>query len=529
MKKIIVRNIFILFFLLVFNDKCFGISDKFKFVIDTIGIPQYNVLGDEINEDIYNTYNLFVYSNPIDMYARTNIQRFKEVTNKGKWCKSGGSFNGYGIRGEYNVLGVSYSGSIINNVYFPVDNVPETTPDNWNYISVSGAYESWENNYKYKEQLEFMKNTNLLFDKIDYLNNISDSYELLEYNISPISIGLDKVKLNTASTWKTGGIVTVKRINAKGEIRDATMSTKPMAAEANVKSKLDIDNNLNFEEKEEIKIPIMFGANAVNLNKYAKVEHIKKIISILYIDGKEISRVEGDKIGDISKSIYTIVPNERVDASNNFIINIKVKSYLYTEFYVDGLMQDIIDKNITIQIKEKDVVPVDRISVKVLEKENNKYVIKDFIITKNTLNKSIGLTEKNKYLAIKIKFNNEFNDNENINIYINENKVASEKIDENDDNIYKIRLEGCPNTLLGWNEYRNKSGSYYNMNFKNIGNRIREPNCIRLEFINESNVFEEKIYFDVIDDYKLNLNYILEGVMNKEALSSNTKLSEWSI
>lgn len=532
MKRVFFKYIVAFFFLVVFKAKCFGISDDFKFIIDTIGIPQYNVLGDEINEEIYIAYNLFVYSNPLAMYSRTDLQRFKAVTDKGKWCENAGMYYGVGKRGEYNILGVSYSGSIINNVYFPVDTVPETTPDKWEYVYVPGGYESWQDTskYKYYEQLEYMKNTRLLFDRIDYKNNISDSYDLVEYNISSNSIGLDKTKLNAVSTWKTGGIVTVKRLNNNGQIRVATMYTKPMSADADIKSNLRVNNSLTFNQGEEIEIPITFGSEAVNLSNYAKIEHIKKIYSVIYIDGKEISKVEGSKTDEIEKNISINFPKVKFDKPGIYNINIKVSSYLYTEFSIDGLMQDTIEKNITIQIDEEKIVPVNNIDVKVLEKENDDYILRDFIKTNCTLNSSIGLIQNYKYIAINIKFNDKFNDRDNIKLYINDKEYKLEKIKEfSDSSIYRIKLEGCKNTVLGWNESRNRTGNYFYINFDDIGKRISEPNCLNVVTVNNLNKYENKIYFDVIDDYRLNMNYILDNVVNKEALSNKISLNEWLI
>ena len=171
MRKKYIRMLILVLMFAALKQVCFGISNDFKFVIDTIGIPRYNVLGEEINEEVYYTYNVFSYSSPIKI--SNTIQRFKEVKGNGKWTKNGGAYKGAGIQGEYDILGRDYSGNYIYNVYFPVDAIPETTPDKWNYITVSGASSSWgdSNKYKYKEQLEYMKNSKLMFDSINYSNN----------------------------------------------------------------------------------------------------------------------------------------------------------------------------------------------------------------------------------------------------------------------------------------------------------------------------------------------------------------------
>ncbi len=162
---------------------CYCISDDFKFMIDTVGIPEYNVLGEAINEQIYNVYNIIVYSDPIKIMEKTNRQRFKNVEKDGKWTE-----NGTNLKGEYYILGTSYSGDLVTNVYFPVDFVAETTPDNWNFLYNEKALKSWNNvnNYKVIEQLEYMKNSNIHFDEIDYNNGTCNSYNLIEYDIMQI-------------------------------------------------------------------------------------------------------------------------------------------------------------------------------------------------------------------------------------------------------------------------------------------------------------------------------------------------------
>lgn len=56
-----------------------------------------------------------------------------KIQNMAYGANGQGAYNGSGVRGEYNLLGRDYSGNIINNYYFPVDALPETTPENWWY------------------------------------------------------------------------------------------------------------------------------------------------------------------------------------------------------------------------------------------------------------------------------------------------------------------------------------------------------------------------------------------------------------
>ena len=341
------------------------ISDNFKFVIDTIGIPQFNVYNEEINENIYYSYNVFVYSNPIKIQSQTNLQRFKQVDNQGRWTLDGSNYQGSGVRGEYDILGRSYSGSLIYNVYFPVDAMPETLPERWNFVEIPDAINSWNdsNKYKYIEQLDYMKNVKLLFDKLNYEDSTSDPYNLIEYNISANSIGLDKVMLNTCSTWKTMGVVSINRKNNLGQVRYATLVAPPMEASADIKSNLIVDDNFEIGENEDnILIPINFYAQLINLKNYANVKHVKQISSTLYINDKQISTISGSKTVKVDKDIIYTVSREN-NFQDNYPLKIKVISYLYTEFNVDGLMKNELEKTIYIDIKPKNVRKVENISI----------------------------------------------------------------------------------------------------------------------------------------------------------------------
>lgn len=530
MKKILIS--LLSFIIILISKDIFAISDEFKFVIDTVGIPEYNVYNEQINEQIYYTYNIFSYSDPIRMFAKTNTQRFKEVPDYGKWCKEGGPYKGTGIRGEYYVLGTSYSGSIIDNVYFPVDSVPETTPNNWNFLSFDGAYSSWSDSsiYKYPEQLQYMKNTQLLFDDINLKNNTSNSYNLVEYGITPSSVGLDKTRLNTYSTWKTMGIVSAKRINNRGEKRNAIFATRPMAASADVVSKLSTEDEIILDNENTNKIKVSFGSSAINLNNYAVPKHIKEITSILYINGKEYSRISGSKTVNLDKEIFFTVPKEIYDNPKNQSLNLKVLSYLYTEFSVDGLMKNIIEKNITIKISNKPVVPINYIDIKIMKKNNNNLVVSPLVQTlvTNSMN-SKGMLEAGRNLAIKINSNVIIDEN-SIGFYINDSKVESNfLIKQNNSYIYKVNLNNkLENTLKSWNYLRNITGDYFKVDFSEVGKRVKEPNSLKVKFKYENKEYEEYITFDSIDEFLINIGYEFSNdVINLDEIYKEEKLDEW--
>ena len=525
--KFIIKTLIVIIFLINIKSNIYAISDNFKFVIDTIGIPRYNVYFDEINEDIYNTYNIFTYSNPQGLLWHID-QRFKTVVNLGKWTRYNGAYRGIGERGEYYLLGTSYSGSVISNVYFPADFLPETTPDKWIYLVTSGAYESWfdKGKYKYDEQIEYMKNTELLFDEINFVAGTINSYNLVPYNISVNKIGMNKMILNATSTWKTNGIVTTRRLTNQSKIRNAIFATAPMSANADITSKIVVDDNFVMKSNDdEISIPIAISAEAINLSNYANEKHIKEITSIIYINNKEVARVSGSKILKVNKEILFTVSRENYKIPNTYPIDIKVKSYLYTEFSVDGLMQHEIQKRINVQVLEKEVIPINSIKVSVLEKDNINLVVKPLVQTFDTKNaNSEGIIEAGKYIVVKLGKNiNELN----IECYINDVSTEYQEIFVNDKYVVlKICInEKTSNTVKSWNYLRNESKNYFNINYSEVGKRILDPNILKIKCNSNYNAV---IKFDSIDKYSNNMNYSFENnVLNTDEFKKNILLNDW--
>lgn len=513
------KIITLIFFNLALTSNVFGISDNFKFVIDTIGIPRYNVYMEEINEDIYYTYNIFVYSNPQSLLWHKS-QRFKNEPNQGKWTRYNGAYKGIGERGEYYLLGASYSGFVISNVYFPPDFLPETTPDKWIYLVTSGAYESWINN-KYPEQLEYMKHADMLFDEINYENGTINSYNLISYGISVNKIGMDKITLDTASTWKTNGVVTARRLTPSHQVRNAIFTTKPMAANADVISKLRVQDSITLEaDKDEITLPIKISAEAINLSNYANKEHIKEIVSTLYINNKEIAKVSGSKTVNVDKEVLFTVSRQDYNIPKTYPINIKVKSYLYTEFSVDGLMQDEVERTINLHVKEKQVIPIKNIKLSVLEKQNNNLVVRPLVQTMN----SDGIIETGKFIAVRLE---KGIDTIDIDCYINETKTEYEKI-YNDENYIILKIvidESIRNTINSWSYLRNRTHNYFEINFNDVGKRVQQPNVLKIKC--NSN-YEETIEFDTIDKYLSNMNYLFENnVLNANEVNKKIPLKDW--
>lgn len=260
--------LFISMFLLS-HSNIFANSAEFINMIGVLGVPRYNSNKEEINEDVYKIYKVFCYSAPEKYKGKDPAQRWKD-SKYGLWNKSGGAYKGTGTRGEYLILGKNYGGAVLSNYYFPLDAISPDTPDKWNYRINSGALESWTNGkaYLFTEQRDFMKYSKLVFNDLSSRDNADNPAKFKEYNITPNTIGLDRVKLETSSSWKTRGVVSVKFIR-NGNLRYAFFFTNPIAANANVKSSVvTSSNNYNIKEKEkEIIIPIDYSSLATNLTR----------------------------------------------------------------------------------------------------------------------------------------------------------------------------------------------------------------------------------------------------------------------
>ena len=209
MKKCILVFVLILT-MLVLGDRVFALSDNFLFVIDTVGIPRYNAYGHEISEDVYKAYNIFSYSEPHKVTAPN--QRWKN-SKYGYWAKGKGIYTSIGTRGEYYILGYSYSGAEIYNYYFPMDVIPSTTPDKWTFYTYPAAKSSWNDTskYKYEEQLTHMLNSKLMFNDISSKAKADNPKYIKEYNITAGEIGKNLARLDTAATWKTYGMISTMR------------------------------------------------------------------------------------------------------------------------------------------------------------------------------------------------------------------------------------------------------------------------------------------------------------------------------
>ena len=324
MKKIFLA---LLIYLFLFSQNCFAYSERFELMIDTMGITHENENHKRINEDVFNSYSLFVYGSPLDGY---NGQRFKEV-EEGKWTQNAGPWQGVGTRGEYWILGENKYAYEVHNHKFPVDIEPPTPPTKWRYAVIKDAINSWQDQSKYmdEEQKDYMLNSKLMRNGV-------------EYDITANDIGLDKIRLENYATWKSYGTLYTQRYDVNNQKWAANFMVKPLAGNAELESFAVFPNGQEYslsKEDEDLIIPIEFGARAINLTNFAKKEHVKEIKSELYINGELISNCVTSQELEISSNAEYIVDSEFGDET--IILNIKVKSTLLTKFTTDGALVDI--------------------------------------------------------------------------------------------------------------------------------------------------------------------------------------------
>ena len=336
MKKI---TVFIVSLLIISLNSTFAYTEKFKFMIDTMGVPETNVNGKNINEEIYDAYYLFVYGSPLDGYVG---QRFKEV-EEGLWTKNSGIWNNAGTRGKYWILGENKDGYEVHNHKFPVDIEPPTPPTAWRYAVLNDAVDSWQDQSKYmdEEQKNYMLNTKLMRNDITY-------------DITANDIGLDKIRLENYATWKTKGTLYTQRYDMQNKRWAANFMVPPMAGDAELNSFAEFPNGTDYtvNTDEELNIPINFGAETINLTEFAKKEHVKQIKSELYINNNLISSVDTSGELKVEGSINYLVNGVKTDEV--YILNIRVKSSLLTKFTTDGALVDIKDYVITINGKQEE-------------------------------------------------------------------------------------------------------------------------------------------------------------------------------
>lgn len=521
-KKILLIIGFILCFYIVFMNCNFLLSYSyeldFNYILDTIGIPKNNKVGERINEEIYRKYNIFVYSDPISILSKTNLQRFKEVSGKGKYQYNGKS-------GEFYILGTNFEGNYVYNVYFPVDFMPDSYPTTWSYVSLKEFENSWYQTSAYASQLEYIKNNKLLFDNIDLNNNICDSYNLVEYDIIPSKYGLSKFRLNSFSTWKTMGIVTAKRRLKNGLIRDVIFMTKPMALDAEVSSYINIQDEVYIsEEADETIINFSFGAEVLGLTEYATQEQIKSIYSEIYVNGNFVDTVSGSKVTNIDKNIEFKISREKDDLSEKVLTyTFEVKSYLLTGFKEDGILCDKIKKDVVVKMAPRKLVPVNDINLKVLSLEDGYLVASPLMKLKEEIEDESyqGVMEKGRRLIVYLEYGQDFNRVKKIEVFANEKECEYEilKKDEKYMCLEPYIEDKVYINVGGWRKMRKEKNNYLDVKREDIGKKIDENNQIKIKLYYDIEETEDFyiLTLGIADEYIDNVNRVLDVLKeNKE-------------
>ena len=339
----------------------------------------------------------------------------------------------------------------------------------------------------------------------DYENN-RDKY-IKEYNITASSIGLSKARLDAAATWKTYGMISTRR-KIDGVIYSQVYLVKPMAANANVKSSVVVQNEYILKETEdEIVIPIEYKTSVINMTGYADKKHIKEIKSSLCINGKKVDEVSGSKIISVGNKYLLVITREEYPSDKNHLLEIVIDGYMHTEFAVDGLMQNKITKTIKLYVEPKQIIPVKETSIKILEKSNNKLVVRPLAQNFATNDVSSGFTEGDKYLILKLDLNIKKEKIQDVNVYLDDNKLDFNNNYNSQNYILSFKIPDIiESTLYGEYSLRNKEGNFFNISKNLIGTRKQDPHKIIISFFVNGKKYVEKLYIDTLDRVLTNIN-----------------------
>ena len=523
--KIILKFVLVTILLISIN-KIYALTDEFIFTIETVGIPRYNSYGKEISEDVYIAYNIFAYAEPHKISSSN--QRWKN-SKYGYWAKGKGRYTGSGTRGEYYVIGYTYSGEEIFNYYFPMDSIPTTTPDKWTFYTYPIAEESWQDTtmYKYPEQITHMLKSKLMFNDLSSTAKANNPKYIKEYNITAEQIGKKKARLETAATWRTYGMISTRR-KISGIIYKQVYLVKPMAADAEVKVALDVqEKHILKETEDELLIPIKYNVNVLNMTGYANEKHIKEIKATIYVDGDKVDEISGSKITSVGSEYMLVVTREKFPPTEERMLEIKLDGYMHTEFAADGLLRDEVTQTIILSVEPKLIHPIESINFKVLEKQNNTMVVRPLAQNIETQNKeSIGFIEAGKSLAIKLDFT--VDNVEKLELEFDEKSISYKILTETrNKKILEVNIpENIETTLYGEASLREEIGSYLYIDKKQIGKRKKEPYVLKIILTKNSKEYITECKIDVLDTFLSNMNTETH-VTNIDEIGIKTKLGLW--
>ena len=373
--------------ILLLNTVFAQISESFSKTLELINIPEKNVDGYEINENMYKTYNLIVYGKPQDVIKN---QRWKDTPN-GKYINETTK-----AKGEYRILGYALNGSVVNNELFPDDYVSGKSPEEWDYIVIDNAYSSWNDTSKYQTEEQY-----------NYMLNQKLSRNGTTYNLTAKDIGLTKARLEAFATWKTAGSIFTLKKDSKGIYWGATFSIPPMSANAEVNAILNFPNGLNYtinKETNTLEIPFSFGAEVSNLSEFAKVSDIKNLSSEIEVQYVSYDKISVEKQKAIIKDNKIIIDKSKYSGIENIEIIVKNTAILETQFKSEAPMVDIEEVTLSINLEGEDKY----ISVRDINKRVSGEIPRPKITSIKLYRKSVnGIDDKQKLLVAK-KTNTEF-------------------------------------------------------------------------------------------------------------------------
>ena len=150
----------------------------------------------------------------------------------------------------------------------------------------------------------------------------------------------------------------------------------PMSADAKLESFAYFENGKNYNVIDgELSIPIKieYGANTFNLTNYAKKEHVKKIVSKLFINDVLVDTIYGNEILNINNTVN--IDSSKIELSE--VLNVRIESSLLTKFTTDGALVDvkeyILNLNFENQIQEEKNIEIKEIE-EIEELPDNPYI-----------------------------------------------------------------------------------------------------------------------------------------------------------
>lgn len=265
---------------------------------------------------------------------------------------------------------------------------------------------------------------------------------------------------------------------------------------------------------------------------------MKEIKLTLYINNEKIDGISGSKTMNVGTQYMFKVNRYKFSPNITHSVKIKVDGYLHTEFAVDGLMQDSIQKEIKIKVLPKKVIPINSQNVKVLSKISERLVVSPLAQTINTNNSSsMGFIEAGKYLILKYNLNIPKNDMKNIQIYLDNkliegsdicNKIIK-SINQNEKYIIVVKIpEETQSSLYGWYSLREAIGSYFEVQDTSILERKTAPHILKLSFTYNEIKYTNEIKFDTLDNYLTNINNVINNqILNISELNKYEDLEKW--